>query len=793
MATIKIDHGFTQKIHQKELTRAPGQAAVPGAKKEAAKKKGWPVGVIIACAAGAVVLLAVIAGLTAGGKDKKKPAQPVIVAPAAAGANQAGEETVAKPAEEGKIDVPDADMELYANYKPKIVTNPPSYWTQNKSPVQRDVPVGSPNGLLCEYFEKIPGKAINSLRASADFPSHPTRTVQVSNFELSENIGNQYGVRVRGFLAPSASGKYRFSVCGDDGVELWLSDDDTPSRLKKRVSYGAFVPKNQWAARQDQQSDECELTAGRRYYLEAFLKEENGDDYLSVAWKGPVSGQYKVIDAQYLVPWSDAAAAPAVAEKAAEHPNLRKIREEAQAPARAAIEEQQRKNGAAYRYAEAADALKKGKSAWSDPQAQALVETAILRFELLARLRAFVQSALAKAPVRGVWTAFGKPADVTTATDEGVTVAPGRIVEWARISPDQMLKLVNALVPKAITDPTTKGTLFLAAAVLNKEASLEVALKYRERALSNHAGLASLADRVLGGTPESLQAEISMKTIRAELERLASSVPALAEKQKKAQEDLAAATGFVPGVLAEYWDQNPYWSLDEARKKGLLKKQPDGVKVLNMLESLRDRADKYVGRLSGYLTPPETDEYYFYVTADDFGELWLSPDETPEKLARIVKTEMYCNYRVWDKEKRRSKPVRLVKGQRYSVEAYLLEGEKSDHLSVAWSTVANDTPKVVEAANLLFSAPAGFTPQMRELRRQTEADLQKFQTLLSECDRAREADRSWLDSDQTASAAAADELQRQVNGVKEALRSAENLISQADAAIQQLKAAARPS
>ena len=555
---------------------------------------------------------------------------------------------------------------------------------------------------------------------------------------------------------------------------------------------GAWIPKNQWTTRQDQQSAECELKAGQRYYVEAFLKEENGSDYLAVAWKGPVSDTYKLIDAQYLQPWSEeAAAAPAAASRS----NSRQAREAAEAPARAAIEDQQRKNAAAYRYAEAASELKAGKASWTEPQALALVETAILRFELLARLRAFVQAELAKAPLRGIWTAFGKPADITAATEEGITVAPGRIVEWAKIPPDQMLRLVNALVPKAVADPNTKGTLFLAAAIFNKEngGTLEVALKYRERALANHSGLGPLADRVLGGAPEALQAEVQMKSLRSELDSLAASVPALAEKRRKLQEELAAATGLVPGVFAEYWDQNPYGNLDDARKKGLLKKQPDSVKVLSALESPRDRAEKYVGRLSGILAPSETAEYYFYIAADDRGELWLSQDETPEKLELVVKTDAYSNFRAWSKETRRSKPIRLVSGQRYYFEAFVQEGEKSDHLSVAWSKVADDEPKVVEAENLLFPAPSGFTPQIQELQRQTEADLQKLQDLLTACDKAREADRSWLDSDQPASASSTEELQRQVNGVKEALHSAENLIRQDDGALQQLKAASRPS
>ena len=790
MGTIKIDRGFTQKIQHHALEHAPVPQPVPPQKKpQGPNKKAFLIGVA-AAAIGVTVLAGIVAAVSAGGKGKKKP--PAAAAPASA---QPAPALAATPLQKAVPAAPErvspAPLPEPPAAAPTPTPPPPSAPKQEFKPVRREITLGEPRGLLCEYYENISGKTVGALRSAPQFPGLPDRTVQVKHFELSENIGNQYGVRVRGYLVPSASGKYRFSVCADDAVELWLSADEAPAHVRKLVGYGSWVPKNQWAVREDQQSPECELKAGQRYYVEAFLKEESGGDYLAVAWKGPVSDTYRLIDAQYLQPWAEAAAAPAAA---ASQPNLRQSRETAQAPARAAIEEQRRKNGAAYRYAEAADALKKGKSAWTNPQAQALIETAVLRFELLGRLRAFLQAELAKGPVRGLWTAFGKPADITAATDEGVTVAPGRIVEWAKIPTDQMLKLVNALVPNAVADPATKGSLFLAAAVFNKETtgSLDAALKYRERALANNSGLSALADRVLDGSPDALQAEIRMKAARAELERAAAPAAGLAEHAKRLQAALADATGLVPGARVEYWDQNPYGNLDDARKKGLLKKQPDSVKCLSALEVPRDRAEKYVGRISAFLAPTETDDYYFYIAADDRGEFWLSPDETPAKLALVVKTDLYSSYRAWDKEKRRSKPVSLVKGRRYYLEAYIQEGEKSDHLSVAWSTVANDTPNVVGASNLLFSAADVFSPQSQALRLQIEADLQKIRDLLAESDKARAAERAWYESDQPASSAAADELQRQVGGVQESLRRAEASLKQTEAALEQLKAASRP-
>jgi hypothetical protein len=663
-------------------------------------------------------------------------------------------------------------------------------------PVWRESPVGGAQGLRCDYYENIQGKQISSLRAAPAFPNRPDRTVQVGKFELSEDIADNYGVRIRGYLVPPASGKYRFSAVGDDGVELWLSIDDTPANVRRLVSYEACVQKNQWTARGDQQSPECELVAGRRYYLEAFLKEGTGHDYLFVAWKGPVSDHFVVIDGPFLQPWTEgvAASAQAVPGPSDSSRQAREVRLEALAPARAAIDEQVKANAAAYRYAEAAEVLKAGKAAWQNPAALSLVETAILRFELMGRLRAFVQAELAKSPARGVWSAFGGQADVTTATDEGVTVAPGRIIEWSKIPPDQMLRLVNATVPQAGADLNTKSVLLLAAAVYCHEVTggLELAFKYRERALALQGSLTSLADRVLGGSPEALQAGVRMKASWAELARITASAAGIVEKVTAKQAELAAVTGLVPGLLAEYWLKNPYGSLNDVRNKGFLKNPADNTQILDAFETPRDTAEKFVARLRGYLVPSESGEYFFYLAADDQGEFWLSEDETPERSALVIKTESYCNYRVWDREKRRSKPIPLKKGQHYFVEALLREGEKNDHLSVAWSLAATDVPEIITSSNLLYAATAGFTPRAQEIRNQSEAGLQKVLGLLADINAVRAKEQERDDTSEHVDTAAADERQRQVDRAKAALRAAEVELQQIDATLQQLKAASRP-
>ena len=792
MATIKIERGFTHRIQDKGYVHSP---TIPQPKPPPKKPGGGAKWVLPAAAGGVVLLVVIVLAVVFAKKSKEAPAaQPAQPPQQAAAAKPAEPETV-EPTE------PDETMKLYEQtptpkYQPNVQSQP-----ADPRPILREVPLGSAQGLLCEYYEKIPDKQLKNLRAAPAFPNRPSRTVQIPRFDLSENVANEYGARVRGYLVPPKSGTYTFTLCVDDAGEFSLSTDDTPGNLRRLITVNSWA--KDWNTRPEQRSAPCELVAGQRYYLEAIMKEGTGLDFMRVGWSGPVSEKTTVIDAPFLQPWSDeptqaqpaaAAAEGSSAAALAEKRRRRAELEAALAPALAALAEQQRANGAAYRYAEAAAALKADTTAWQ-PQAKALIDGAVERFELLAKLRAFVQSELARARVKGVWTAFGGQADVTGATDEGVTVAPGRIVAWAKIPPEQMLRLINATVPQASADAATRATLCLAAAVYCKTVSggIELALKYRERAVALNATLVPVADRVLGGTPEAVAAEPRIAAARAELSRLADASTRLTEGTAKLQSELASATRLVAGLNVSYWEKVMYGSLSDVRKNKVLEATPSATRRLTEFATPEGYGERFVARVWGFLTPPETSDYLFYIAADDQGEFWLGEDENPATLALCVKTDMHTQSRAWDKDNRKSRPMALVKDRRYCVEAFLREGEKGDHLAVAWSLASENKPELITLEHLACQPQFDLPPRARELRTQAEDGLKQCRALTDEILAWRE--KVALDAEELASAATSQQavdLQAQVTRAKAMLRDLEKLQQQVAAALPQLKTALQP-
>jgi hypothetical protein len=106
---------------------------------------------------------------------------------------------------------------------------------------------------------------------------------------------------------------------------------------------------------------------------------------------------------------------------------------------------------------------------------------------------------------------------------------------------------------------------------------------------------------------------------------------------------------------------------------------------LPAFEAPIDWGDGYVARLRGFLRPPGSGTYIFWVCGDDQAELWLSADDDPTHKVKICATDVWTAPRQWDKSpSQRSAGIHLEPGRRYYLEALQQEGGGADCLSVAW-------------------------------------------------------------------------------------------------------------
>lgn len=130
--------------------------------------------------------------------------------------------------------------------------------------------------------------------------------------------------------------------------------------------------------------------------------------------------------------------------------------------------------------------------------------------------------------------------------------------------------------------------------------------------------------------------------------------------------------------------------------------------------------NRSASRLRGYLTAPETGEYFFWISGRQAVDLFLSPDDqkyTKQRIARLspedgTGTGTDLNWPdIWDVfPSQMSEPVLLEAGQRYFIEALQTHGLMlgQSHASIAWARPDGDrepipaeflTPYVLQPAD----------------------------------------------------------------------------------------------
>ena len=118
--------------------------------------------------------------------------------------------------------------------------------------------------------------------------------------------------------------------------------------------------------------------------------------------------------------------------------------------------------------------------------------------------------------------------------------------------------------------------------------------------------------------------------------------------------------------------------------------------ALGNLEGVTNFGDNYGERVRGYLVPPVTGNYYFWIAANSAAELWISNDgESVNKVKRAFVTKS-TGPRQWTLQPgQKSGWLALKAGERYYIEILHKAGKgANDHWSVAWLLDAHGTNNV---------------------------------------------------------------------------------------------------
>ena len=154
-----------------------------------------------------------------------------------------------------------------------------------------------------QRWNNITGSSVSNLTSNSNYPNNPSSSGTYNIFEIPGNSGNNFGMKIYGYICPPENGDYVFWIASDESAELWLSTTINPAN-KVRIAYNTTATKSrQWNKSTTQKSAAISLLAGQKYYVEALMKEGTGNDNLAVGWAKPgqsISAPSEVIPGTYL-------------------------------------------------------------------------------------------------------------------------------------------------------------------------------------------------------------------------------------------------------------------------------------------------------------------------------------------------------------------------------------------------------------------------------------------------------------------------------------------------------------
>lgn len=134
-------------------------------------------------------------------------------------------------------------------------------------------------------------------------------------------------------------------------------------------------------------------------------------------------------------------------------------------------------------------------------------------------------------------------------------------------------------------------------------------------------------------------------------------------------------------ILRDFWAAVPGARIEHIP----LGAEPTSTSELTIFEGPENIGKNYAARVRGFICPPVTGDYTFWIASNDHSELWLSTNDNPFDKVRIAYVTGATGPRQWNKfATQRSAPIWLEQGVSYYIEALHKQGVGTDHIAVGW-------------------------------------------------------------------------------------------------------------
>ena len=102
-------------------------------------------------------------------------------------------------------------------------------------------------------------------------------------------------------------------------------------------------------------------------------------------------------------------------------------------------------------------------------------------------------------------------------------------------------------------------------------------------------------------------------------------------------------------ILREWWTGISGGAVSDLTSNANYPNNPTGRQQISIFEAPANWAENYGTRIRGYLYPPTTGSYTFWIAGDDNCQLWLSTDGSPAHASLIAQVTDWTGSREWTK------------------------------------------------------------------------------------------------------------------------------------------------
>jgi glucose/arabinose dehydrogenase len=179
----------------------------------------------------------------------------------------------------------------------------------------------------------------------------------------------------------------------------------------------------------------------------------------------------------------------------------------------------------------------------------------------------------------------------------------------------------------------------------------------------------------------------------------------------KVEMPLAPKCGPQAYITKEQYNNIPGKLITDLTSNSNYPNNPSVITRLSAFEAPINAGENFGARIRGYIVPPITGNYTFWIASDDQSELWLSTDSTTtrkKKIASVTGNTFSRQYTKYPAQK--SVVITLTAGKKYYIEALQKESIAGDNLSVRWQLPNGTIEMPIPCTRLLAYNPV--TPRL---------------------------------------------------------------------------------